>query len=70
MDFDQWNQRQAARLSPRACGWFFYGILALCVLIPIILAGLSAGGLLGILAAFKLAGAAVLLLALMGFFFR
>jgi hypothetical protein len=68
--FDQWNQRQAARLSPRACGWLVYGILALCVLIPIILAGLAIGGLSGILDAFKLAGAFVVLLALMGFFFR
>jgi hypothetical protein len=70
MDFDQWNQRQAAHFSPRAGGWLVYDILALCVLIPIVLAGLSAGGLLGILAAFKLAGAAVVLLVLIGFFFR
>lgn len=70
MNFDQWNQRQAARLSPRACGWLIYGILALCVLIPIILAGLAAGGLLGIVEAFKFAGGAVALLAVMGFFFR
>jgi hypothetical protein len=40
------------------------------VLLPIALAGLSAGGLLGILTAFKLAGAAVVILVLMGFFFR
>jgi hypothetical protein len=37
MGFDQWNQRQAARLSPRACGWLVYGILALCALGPSII---------------------------------
>jgi hypothetical protein len=35
--FDQWNQRQAERLSPRTCGWIVYSILILCALSPSII---------------------------------
>jgi hypothetical protein len=48
MGFDQWNQRLAARLSPRQAGWVVIGILLVAAVGPWLLGGAMVGGLKGV----------------------
>jgi membrane protein YdbS with pleckstrin-like domain len=48
MSFDEWNQRLAARLSPRQAGWTAIGILVMLGIGPYLMVGTWYEGLTGV----------------------
>ena len=48
MSFDEWNQRLAARLSPRQAGWAAIGILVMLGIGPYLMVGTWYEGLTGV----------------------
>jgi hypothetical protein len=48
MSFDEWNQRLAARLSPRQAGWVVIGILVMVGIGPYLMVGAWYEGLTGV----------------------